>query len=189
MQKARIRTSWKNKSRQISVEEFANAVSSICWRISLNAAKNLHQQDFEYANDSQRLGVMGEYLFFFIHCSDRLLFASLSHAQRGEFVNTLSLHCKRHYLQNAREILPSDLVPDSFIEQLNEATSHMADTQFNENQPGFDMYRYLGNQIQQIMGHSQVNKWVIDQIMDIDGPNAYDIFKKSFDKLKRSSGF
>ena len=189
MQKARIRTGWKNKSKQITVADFANATSAICWRIALNAAKNLHQQDFVYDSDQQRIDVIEQYLFFFIHCTDRLIYEDLDQTQRTDFISSLSADCRRHYLQNALEMMGKSPDPGSFNHRLNSAASSMAETHFNHHQPGYDMYRYLGSCVQEIMGNSQTNKWVIDQVMDIDGPNAYKIFKQSFDKLKRRSGY
>jgi len=189
MQKARIRTGWKNKGKIVSVAEFANALSAVCWRMSLNAAKNLHQQDFVYDNDSQRLGVIREYLFFFVHCADRLMFDHFEQADRIDFVTALTMDCRRHYVENAQQIFDSSVSKEHFIEQLNATTSGMAGLSFKEGEPGFDMYRMLGTRIQDIMGSSQTNKWVIDQIMDIDGPEAFETFSKSFAKLKKSSNF
>jgi hypothetical protein len=189
IQKARIRTVWKNKEKTISVADFANATSAICWRIALNAAKNLHQQDFEYHSDEQRLGVIQQYLFFFIHCADRLTFQYFDQAKRSEFINLLSAGCRKHYSHNALEITGQRIDAINFIEPLNHAMDILSRCRFIAEEPGYDMYRVLGSEIQQIMGHSQTNKWVIDQVMDIDGPEAYDLFRKSFDKLRKSSNF
>ncbi len=189
MQKARIRTGWKNKQRQVSVGEFANATSAICWRMALNAAKNLHEQDFVYENDIQRLGVIREYLYFFIHCADRLSYPSLTQEAREEFITKLSVDCRRHYVQNAREITGRQIDAENYVEELNQTASGLSGLNFLDDGPGYDMYRMLGSRILDIMGETQTNKWVIDQVMEIDGPNAFEIFNKSFLKLKRSSGF
>jgi hypothetical protein len=193
MQKARIRTGWKNKQRQISIEEFANALSAICWRISLNAAKNLHQQDFLYESDQQRIDVIQTYLRFFIHCADRLMFQSLDLTQRNTFITALSMDCRRHYIENAKELLGRTAISTSdenqFIEDLNDSTETLSNLQFLGDEPGFQMFRMLGTAIQEIMGNSQTNKWITDQVMEIDGQEAYEIFWKSFVKLKRASGY
>ena len=193
MQKARIRTGWKNKNRNISIEDFANALSAICWRIALNAAKNLHEQDFIYNNDHQRINVIREYLFFLIHCSDRLMHEQVNDDDRMTFITTLSKDGYRHLAQNSLEILSAaggyQPTMESYIESLNGTMNGLSSFRFEQNEPGYEMFRMLGARILAIMGDSQTNKWVIDQVMDIDGPETYEIFKKSFDKLKRSSGF
>ncbi len=193
MQKARIRTGWKNRDREISIEDFANALSAICWRLSLNAAKNLHEQDFIYHNDYQRINVIREYLFFLIHCADRLMHEQIDDEDRITFITALSKDSYRHFAQNSLEILSAaggyKPTIESYIESLNSTMTALSDFRFEQDAPGYEMFRLLGSRVLDIMGDSQTNKWVIDQVMDIDGPEAYEIFKKSFDKLKRSSGF
>lgn len=198
MQKARIRTGWKQKGKAISIIEFANALSVICWRIALNAAKNLHEQDFIYDNDEQRMGVIREYLYFFIHCSDRLMYEQIDNHNRVEFVTALAKDGYRHYEQNSSEILgdmssvrfeQGRTINEDYIVRLNNTMDALAGFKFEDNLPSFEMFRLLGARIQDVMGSSQTNRWVIDQVMEIDGPEGYELFKKSFDKLKRSSGF
>ena len=187
IQKARIRTSWKKKDKTVSVAEFANALSAICWRISLNAAKNLHQQDFDYQSDSQRLGVIKQYLFFFIHCADRLTYERLTDSSRSEFINALSTDCQKHFATNSLEITGKHIDPSEYTTDLNQSMDKLSRCRFIGREPGYEMYRALGMTVQEIMGYSQINKWVIDQIMDIDAPEAYELFRKSFDKLLKSS--
>ncbi|NKB77597.1 MAG: hypothetical protein GKR96_11290 [Gammaproteobacteria bacterium] len=189
MQKARIRTGWKKKNRSISIEEFANAMSAITWRISLNAAKNLHDKDFVYDNDQQRLGVIREYLYFLIHCADRLMFSQLDQTQRTVFLTALCEDCFRHYRENSTQIIGQSINKAVFIEDLNHTMNTLSECRFTEDTPTFEMTRLIGSRIQHILGHSQTNKWAIDQVMDIDAPETYDIFLKSVVKLRRSSGY
>jgi hypothetical protein len=187
MEKARIRTGWKNRQRSISKEELANAVSSICWRMSLNAARNLHQQDFVYREDRQRIGVIREYLYFLIHCADRLMYHRLDQGDRSRFMQALAADCNRHYRENSREIGASVEDCRSFLADINSRMEEYSATAFRDCQPGYDMLRVLGSGIQSLMGADQTNKWAIDQVMDIDGPEVFDIFRKSLEKLVRNS--
>ncbi len=188
MDKARIRTGWKNRNRPISLEEFANALSSICWRLSLNAARNLHQQDFVYQNDLQRLGVMREYLVFLMHCADRLTHEYLSTEQRSRFMHALAKDCHRHSRENAIDITQGIEREENWIIRINTKMAQYATTTFPNRNPGYDMYRLLGASIQAYMGEDQTNRWVIDQVMDIDGPEVFEVFLKSIDKLQHNAG-
>ncbi len=189
LQKARIRTAWKSHDRTIPISELANALSAICWRIALYAAKNLHQQDFVYVNDEQRLAVVREYLFFQIHLSDRLVHDKLCDNERNEFINSLSLNCLRHYAENTMELLDKSPDMEETVNTLNHVTSCLASFKFADQQPGYEMYRLLGARIRDILGEDQTNKWVIDQIMEIDGPEIFELFNKSSSKLIRNSGY
>lgn len=172
----------------VSDAELANALSAVCWRMALNAAKNLHQQDFDYSSDDQRIGVIREYLFFFIHCADRIMHSRLDDLDRAGFVTALALDCRRHYIENAQELFGRTTNTDDFIPTLNAVAAAYSPLTFRDEEPGFDMYRTLGSRIQTIMGVSQTNKWIQDQVMEIDGPEAWEIFAKSFIKLRRGAG-
>ncbi len=155
----------------------------------MNAAKNLHDKDFVYENDQQRIGVIREYLYYFIHCADRLMFDRLEETQRTEFLTALCQDCFRHYRENSTAIVGASISQEIFIEDLNQTMIALSDFRFIDDTPGFEMTRLIGARIQGILGTSQTNKWAIDQVMDIDGPEAYDVFYKSFTRLRRSSGF
>jgi hypothetical protein len=43
--------------------------------------------------------------------------------------------------------------------------------------------RHLGFEIQQLMGEQEENRWIIDQVMDKDGWDAYKRFAKAFGDL------
>ena len=43
--------------------------------------------------------------------------------------------------------------------------------------------RHLGYEIQQIMGPSHQNRWVIDQVMDRDGPDIDREIRRAMDNL------
>ena len=189
IQKARIRTAWKNRNTERSVAEFASALSAIVWRISLNAAKNLHQENFDYSDDSQRLGVVFEYVCFLCHVSDRLTYDRLDEEQRQAFITGLARESMRHYAENHMEILAVEPEAETLFQQFNHRSGSYAQTRFGDAGPEFDMYRLLGSGIQEIMGQSQTNRWVMDHVVDIDGPNSFDLFSKSFSKLAAASGY
>ncbi len=171
------------------------AVSAVVWRIALNAAKNLHEQNFVYDDDDQRLAVISEYIFFLAHLVDRETCARLALEQRHLFVSRLAGECARHLRQNAAEILS---VGDGalgtgaeFVSDFNRRSAEYAHTQYgqyDDKTPGYDMYRTFGAAVLAIMGESQTNKWVIDQIMDIDGPEANQTLQKALRTLLRECG-
>ena len=72
---------------------------------------------------------------------------------------------------------------------MNQRGSEYAELNYGDDGPSYPFMRHLGYEIHQIMGESQENRWVIDQVMDIDGPEAFEVFSKSLVKLKRSSGY
>ncbi len=187
MRSARIRTAWKNKSREVSIEEHAVAVAAVAWRVSLNAAKNLHQQDFVYADDAQRLGVMREYLYFFIHAADRHMAKKFDGEHRARFITKLSHECRRHYLENERDLMAEGLPAERFVDELNQRMARYAGTRFADDEPGYEAFRALGMRVQDCMKRDQTNKWAQDQVLSIDGPEAFRIFNRALSALNKSA--
>ena len=71
----RIKSNWsKTVKREKTSEDIASALSYIGWKLSLDKARNLHGEDFDYSSDHQRVAVIVEYMSFQVHLADRLLF-------------------------------------------------------------------------------------------------------------------
>ena len=60
---------------------------------------------------------------------------------------------------------------------LNERMAEYADFAYDEAEPGFQMKRRVGEHVTAVMGDRD-KKWVTDQIMEIEIPDALKTFKK-----------
>ena len=49
----------------------------------------------------------------------------------------------------------------------------------------YSIFRHLAKKVQDAMGLSQTNKWVMDQIVDIDGVEVYKKIIEVYDSLKK----
>ena len=87
---------WSRKS----VENHASALAFISWSASLETARKLHGDGYEYESDYQRIGVISELLAFSLHLCDRLAFDRLDET-----------HCK----ENETEILLNNI---NFLENV-----------------------------------------------------------------------
>ncbi len=167
--KLRIRNHFKG-DRPASIDEQANILAFNIWQIALAGAKNLHQQDYEYQTDRQRVGVIEEYLIFLVHIADRMSYEHFDEAVRQQFISTLAADTARQVQRNTEEIMGSGDYKTPYFKKISERMPIYARGLFKNNQAGFTLLRIFGDQIQDIMEQSQVNKWAIAQIMDIDGP-------------------
>jgi hypothetical protein len=182
--KIRLTSKWRrDRAKPVALEENAVALAYIIWQIALMAAKNLHAEDFIYESDEQRIAVITEYLVFLVHVADRFAHADMPQEARERFVTQLAREVARHLHRNQAEILGSGDHASAFIALLNERLADYAQTAFREGRPGFECLRCLGDQVLTIMGASQVNRWVIDQVMEIDAPSAVDHLRQAMDNL------
>ncbi len=180
----RITSKWRrDRARPVSVEENAVALAYIIWQIALTAAKNLHAEDFVYETDDQRFAVIAEYLAFLVHVSDRLAYLAMEDTVRQSFINALAGEVARHLQRNQREISGPGDYRSAFIALLNERMAEYASTAFRDDRPGFECLRCLGARILAIMGNTQVNRWVIDQVMEIDAPAVVDHLQQAMGNL------
>ncbi|MCG6967838.1 MAG: hypothetical protein LJE59_15170 [Chromatiaceae bacterium] len=167
----RIKSRWHDDGAERSLEEIAGALAFISWRIAKDKAINLHGQDFVYENDQQRFAVIVEYLIFQLQIIDRLAATQLqlSDEDRRQMVVAVARQLAAHLHDNSVDVFgPGDYV-GPFIRKMNERGGEYAEFGYTTDGPSYPFMRHLGYEIQQIMGASQENRWVIDQVMDRDG--------------------
>jgi FlaA1/EpsC-like NDP-sugar epimerase len=155
----------------------------IIWQISLTAAKNLHAQNFDYGSDEQRIAVITEYLAFLVHVADRLTHNDMNDKARAYFISTVARAVARHLQENKTIVMGAGEHGAAFVNMLNERTAEYAQTSFPDDSPGYEFQRCFGEKILCIMGPGQVNRWVIDQVMDIDAPEAVAQLKQAMGNL------
>ncbi|MGB5450944.1 MAG: hypothetical protein WBM59_17140 [Sedimenticolaceae bacterium] len=167
----RIKSHWHDDDAERSLDEIAGALAFISWRVAKDRAINLHGQDFVYETDEQRFQVIIEYLIFQLQIIDRLAKTTLElgDQDRQQLVVTVARHLAGHLHDNSVDIFgPGDYV-GPFIRRLNERSAEYSEFSYGGDGPSYPFMRHLGYEIQQVMGESQENRWVIDQVMDRDG--------------------
>jgi len=167
----RIKSRWHDDDAERSLEEIAGALAFISWRIAKDKAINLHGQDYVYEDDGQRFAVIVEYLIFQLQIMDRLALTQLElgDEDRQKLVVSVARHLAGHLHDNSVDVFgPGDYV-GPFVRKLNERAAEYAEFSYTADGPSYPFMRHLGYEIQQIMGESQQNRWVIDQVMDKDG--------------------
>ena len=179
----RIRTQWKRNASEKTVADTASALAYIAWQIALTTAKNLHSERFDYESDEQRVNVIAEFLIYLTHVTDRLSYAVLDDQARTELVTSVAREIARQYQKNVEEVLGANDYTASFLGKLNTRVADYSISRFNDQTPGYDMRRLLGHAVQQIMGTSQTNKWVLDQVIDIDSLQMVETYVQSYNKL------
>ncbi len=183
----RIRDRWSGSGQPPSLEDNAVALAYICWQVALSGAKNLHEQTFDYQHDPQRIAVIQEYLVFLAHSCDRLASESMSVAEREVFIARLASECARHLQRNSEEVLGSGDYSSPFIDTFNAGNLTYAQCAFRDGEPGYALLRTFASKIQSLMGQDQKNRWVLDQIIDIDSRESFDQVKRSMHNILNTS--
>ncbi len=174
----RIKSHWHKEERDRSTEETAGAIAFNGWRIAMDKAMNLYSERFEYESDEQRLSVIEEYLIFQVQIVDRLVHDRFDQQQRAELINALVIRLAGHVQENRQELLGGGDHSSSFIEKFNRRSQEYSELGFTDDGPSYPFMRHLGYEIQQLMGSENENRWVIDQVMDVDGIEVYKQLKR-----------
>jgi hypothetical protein len=188
----RIKDRWHNSTpenpdRDVtdekSGEDQASALAYIIWRKALNGAINLHAEDFHYSSDQQRIGVISELLAFQIQHVDRLAAGFTDQQERTSLITSLCGKVAEQMQDNLTDIAGPGNYKPPFIALLNQRFADYADFKYSDERPGYAALRYLGHQVLDLMGEDQVNRWVIDQIVEIDAPELVDQVTRSTNRL------
>ena len=169
----RIKSQWYREDARRSMKEIAGAIAFNGWRIAMDKAITLHGESFVYESDQQRLAVIGEYLIFEIQLVDRLTHGMIGDDERRELITALVLRLADHMEENSTELLGPGDYRAAFIDKFNRRAAEYSEFGFSDEGPSYPFMRHLGFEVQQVMGSSQANRWVIDQVMDKDGPEVY----------------
>jgi hypothetical protein len=169
----RIKSHWYNEDAQRSLADIAGTLAYIAWRVALDKAISLHGQRFVYGSDTQRLGVIREYLYFQLQLVDRLTHARLDDKDRRTLVVGMALKLAGHVQDNSQDLLGAGDHGKAFIAGLNGRSDEYAEFRLTDSGPSYPFLRHLGHEIQAIMGNQEENRWVIDQVMDKDGADVY----------------
>lgn len=179
----RIKSHWNNEEVERSLPEIAGALAYIAWRIAMDKAITLHCERFVYRDDAQRLAVIQEYLIFLIQIADRLATDRLETEDRRVLVTALARKLIEHLQDNGQDLLGPGDYGSPFIERLNVRSGEYADYHLTAEGPSYPFLRHLGFEIQTLMGEESENRWIIDQVMDKDGYEAYQTFARAFANL------
>ena len=168
----RIKSHWHNENSGRSLEEIGSALAFNAWRLAKDKAINLHGVDFVYETDEQRMAVIAEYLIFQVQVADRLAHdvLQLDEETRRSLIVGFVKNLAGHMQDNSIDLFGPGSYGSAFIGRLNERAGEYAGFNFTDDGPSYPFYRHLGYEIQRIMGREGENRWVIDQVIDKDGP-------------------
>ena len=165
----RIKSNWsKTVKREKTSEDIASALSYISWKLSLDKARNLHGEDFDYTSDHQRIAVIVEFMSFQVHIVEFLRVPE----------PLIQKQSSRIMQENCEDLFGIGDYKKGYINTLNLRSEEYSNYEFTNGGSNYSIYRHLAKKIQDAMGTSQTNKWVMDQIVDID---AVEICKKIID--------
>ena len=178
----RVKSKWNLKDRERTLAETAAALGFILWRIAQQGVLNLENEGFQTDTNAQRLDVMAEFLAFLLHLVDRKTADRLDPGQRQEFITALALSLADNMQGNRTDAQGKGEYRQPLIRLLNERAADYAEFSMAGDTPGYAFRRYFGENVRAVMGERD-NKWITDQVMDVEVPEALPPLKKALREL------
>ncbi len=177
---ARLKTKWNLQERQRGPEDIASVIAFNLWVLAAESCLFLENEGFETRTQSQRLDVIAEFAAFGAHIADRMVFDTMTAAEREVFINSLGQHLANTMQTNRAEVCGAGSYRNEFIDLMNTRMDEYSQCSFtDEHGPGFPMRRMAGNHVQAVMGEKD-NKWIPDYVIDSEIPKLLLGLKKVF---------
>lgn len=181
----RIKSRWHDKSRPKSLEQIASAMGFNIWKMASTTANKMYNDGFNFRDNAQLLDVIGEYVIFLLQLTDRVAYERLDEADRQQFTSLVARHLIGTMVENRIEELGPGDYQQAFIDTLNQRLDGYSEFSLVEGNPSYPMLRYLGEQVEALMGGTQ-NKWVKEQVMEVEAPELVKTLKRGIEPLLSS---
>jgi hypothetical protein len=178
----RVKSKWNLKDKERSLKETGGAMAFILWRIAQQGVLNLENEGFQTDTNAQRLDIIAEFLAFLVHLVDRMTIDKLGQDERVEFITSMARHLADNMQQNRTDAEGKGEYRQTLVDLLNDRAADYAEFSFTEKEPGFAFRRYFGENVRAVMG-AKDNKWIADQVMDIEVPEALKPLRKALRDL------
>lgn len=186
MSNIRIKTKWFKPDQPKDITEIASVVALVMWRQADKFTINLSKADYDIITPQRGFMLLAEFLAFEVQYADRLAHHRIDDATRNAFIQALAKRLAEIMEENLLDTVGAD--PEGydykagFIDRLNRRLVDYATFDMVDEKPSFATLRYLGNCIRDIMDKRD-QPWIIDQIMDIESPEAVAGIKKAMSGL------
>jgi hypothetical protein len=176
-----MRTKWHNKEREVTVEEKANTMAFISWRIAAALVLNLENENYQTDTQKQRLDVIKEALAFLVSVTDRLVAGQMTQEERQEFIVKFATKLSKTFQENCEDVIERDVdYKKDFIDTMNQRLNAYSNCSWDDEQdmPGFQYKRDFGDCVSAVMGERD-KKWITDQVLAIEVPEMMENLKKA----------
>ncbi len=178
----RIKAKWYKKAKPKTAEELGGAMGYIAWKVALNAVQRLLAEEYEIKLHERRFAIMEEFLAFLVQASDRYAYGRIDDDQRRRFIIAYARRVAETLEDNQRDFLGEGEYQQRFIDLLNERMADYAELSFVDGEPGYSALRYLGDRVK-VLTDGFDQKWMLEQVIDVEAPEAVRYLKRSWEGL------
>jgi hypothetical protein len=173
---ALVKTRWRKKGER-TLAERAGVIGANVWKISLEIFKHMEKEGFRFGSDRLVTDVMAELIAFLVQLADRAVYGRLSEADRAALIGEVVRHLAATMENNQQDLFGPGEYRKPFIDLLNARFGEYAGFEYPGGEPGYPCVRFFAAKVSDVMASGD-NKWVIEQMMDIEAPEMVRLVKK-----------
>ena len=177
---ALVKTRWRNKGPR-TLAERAGVIGANLWKLSLEIFKHMEKEGFRFGSDRLVTDVLAEFIAFVVQLVDRAVYGRLSEVDRATLIGEVAGHLAATMENNQRDLLGPGEYRKSFIDLLNARLAEYAEFECHGGEPGYPCLRFFATKVSDAMANGD-NKWVVEQMMDIEAPEMVRLVRKLVDQ-------
>jgi hypothetical protein len=185
---ALIKTRWRKKGAR-TLTERAGVIGANLWKLSLEIFKHMEKEGFRFGSDRLVTRVLGEFIAFLVQLVDRAVYGKLTEADRATLVRAVVDHLAATMENNQLDLFGPAESGDyrkPFIDLLNARFADYAGFEYPNGEPGYPCLRYFATQVSDAMASGD-NKWVVEQMIDIEAPEMVRLVGKLVEQAVAST--
>ncbi|MDH3318205.1 MAG: hypothetical protein OEO84_00755 [Betaproteobacteria bacterium] len=173
---ALVKTRWRKKGER-TLAERAGVIGANVWKIALEIFRHMEKEGFRFGSDRMTTEVITEFIAFLVQLADRAVYGKLSEAERAALIGEVVRHLAATMENNQRDLVGPGEYCKPFIDRLNERFAEYAGFEYRGAEPGYPCLRFFATKVADAMAGGD-NKWVVEQIMDIEAPEMVRLVAK-----------
>jgi len=173
---ALVKTRWRKKGAR-TLAERAGVIGANVWKVSLEIFKHMEKEGFRFGSDRMTTDVLTEFIAFLVQLADRAVYGKLSEADRSALIGEVVRHLAATMENNQRDLLGPGEYRKPFIDLLNTRFGEYAGFAYSGTEPGYPCLRFFATRVSDTMASGD-NKWVVEQMMDIEAPEMVSLVRK-----------
>lgn len=177
---ALVKTRWRKKGAR-TIAERAGVIGANLWKLSLEIFKHMEKEGFRFGSDRLVTSVLTEFIAFVAQLVDRAVYGRLSDAERATLIGEVVAHLAATMENNQRDLLGPGEYRKPFIDALNARFGEYAEFECPGGEPSYACLRFFATKVSDAMAGGD-NKWVVEQMIDIEAPEMVLLVKKLVDQ-------
>lgn len=173
---ALLKTRWRKKGAR-TLEERAGVIGANVWKIALEVFKHMEKEGFRFGSDRLTTEVISEFIAFLVQLADRAVYGRLAEEERAALIAAVVRHLAATMENNQQDLFGPGEYRKAFIGLLNARFAEYAVFEYRDGEPGYACLRYFAAKVADAMASGD-NKWVVEQMMDIEAPEMVRLVRK-----------